>query len=97
MFMDLEARISRVIDDAIDVVNEMLDADAKLRKDPETQLGGLDSLVIVNLIVTVEEKAEQEFGRELSIYDDIELVTGQEILRTVGSLRDHIATRLNEG
>jgi acyl carrier protein len=99
--MTSEDRILAAIYDAIDEVNPMLEAEAKLEKSPSTLLAdessGLDSLGILNLVVATEASIERAFGREVMLSDDIASEDGATSFRSVQTLRDHIAGSLGDG
>jgi len=97
--MAMEDRVLEAIYAAIDELNEMLAEEAKLRKSPETPLVDgprqLDSLGMVNLVVTLESSLENTFGLALNLADALESDEMMDIFRSVGSLRDHIVGRLD--
>jgi hypothetical protein len=76
--------------EAIDVVNQQLPAGRRLAKSPETILvgpgGALDSLGIVNMVVTLEERAGEATGAPVVLLDDDAVVDEQGALRSVDSL-----------
>ena len=69
--MGNEERIQKGILSAIDELNEQLPRKQKIRKSVDSvllgQKGGLDSLGLVNLIVSVEQKIEEDFGLSVSL------------------------------
>ena len=68
----------RILYETIDVVNQQLPPARRLRKAPETVIvgasGSLDSLGIVNFIVTLEEKAGEVLGAPVQLLDEAMLV-----------------------
>jgi len=96
---DTTERITSVVYDAIDELNEQFAEENRLEKTFETALlgstGRLDSVGFVNLIVLVEEKCQDEFGLSISLTDD--LGTGDDNpLKTVGSFIDYLCRVVEE-
>jgi acyl carrier protein len=85
---------------AVDWVNGELSPDKQLIKAPETRLLGsqsvLDSMRLVSLIVTIEREVEEGFGVALTLADDRALSMQASPFRTIQSLADYIALRINE-
>ncbi|MHC4548839.1 MAG: hypothetical protein ACYTEZ_08670 [Planctomycetota bacterium] len=73
--MERNEQITQAIYDAIGELNEALGPDQALAKSPDTVLIGesstLDSLGIVTLITSVEERVERTFNHTLSLMDVI--------------------------
>ena len=71
--MENYERVSQLVYDAIDGVNQMLGPAKVLEKSPDTVLigerGKLDSLGFVNLCLCVEEKVERDLRRSISMVD----------------------------
>jgi acyl carrier protein len=88
----MDDKVQRVINGAIDRLNELLPAGGELSKDAATVLLGgnglLDSMGFVNLIVALEEEFERVFGWRVNLSD--ELAANSEI-RTIGDLRQALA------
>lgn len=88
------------INGAVDDLNEILDADERLGKSPDEPLLGrdarLDSLGLVNLIVLVEEKIQQNFGVGVTLVDERAMSQSKSPFRTLGSLADFVEEQLNE-
>jgi hypothetical protein len=86
----------RILYETIDVVNQQLPPARRLRKDPETVIvgasGSLDSLGIVNFIVTLEEKAGEVLGAPVQLLDEAMLVDQAGPLRSVATLTTYLAT-----
>jgi acyl carrier protein len=94
--MECHDRITQVIHDAIEEVNQTRDPGQAVPASPETVLigeaGQLDSLGFVALAVTIEEQIERLFNEPISV---IELVTaGEASCWTVDSLAARIAELL---
>jgi len=86
----------RILYETIDVVNQQLPPARRLRKAPETVIvgasGSLDSLGIVNFIVTLEEKAGEVLGAPVQLLDEAMLVDQSGPLRSVDTLTRYLAT-----
>jgi len=96
------ARDGRVLDaifDAIDAVNALAPEDRRIPKSEAVELlgdaAGVDSLGLINLIVTVEQQVETRFGRTISLTGDDELTRSDGPLRTVGALADYVGALLD--
>ena len=85
---------------AIDELNQLLPAEEQLEKNLETPLAGdfgrLDSAGLINLMVTTEQKAAEEFGRPILLTDDRTMSQISQVFRTLGTLADYIQQLLNE-
>jgi len=86
----------RLVYETIDVVNQQLPAARRLQKGPDTVIvgvaGSLDSLGIVNFIVTLEEKAGELLGIPVQLLDDTMLVETESPFRTVETLTSFLET-----
>ncbi|MBS1517993.1 MAG: acyl carrier protein [Bacteroidetes bacterium] len=87
-------KIHKIIFDAIDVLNEGLDIEKRISKSNDTVLYGtnsrLDSFGLVNLIITVEEKIQDETGVALNLADEKALSRKSSPFLTVGTLSAYI-------
>src|SRR5947209_14078125 len=96
---DTMERITSVVYDAIDELNEQFAEENRLEKIPETALlgnaGRLDSVGFVNLIVLVEEKCQDEFGMPISFTDDLG-TEDDNSLKTVGSFINYLCRLVEE-
>ena len=85
---------------SIEEIIESMDVKISLEKGIETPLfgntGKLDSLQLINLIVSVEQNIEDEFDFTLSLANDRALSQNHSPFRTVGSLADYIEMLLEE-
>jgi acyl carrier protein len=83
---------------AIDEVNETRPRDAKIPTDPDQPLigveGGLDSLGLVNLAVTAEEQLDARLGASLQLSALIGLSVAESPFRTLATLTDYVAAKL---
>ena len=85
----------RILYETIDVVNQQLSPARRLRKAPDTVIvgasGSLDSLGIVNFIVTLEEKAGEWLGGHVQLLDEAMIADEDGPLHTVAALTSHLA------
>jgi hypothetical protein len=97
---EIYQKIIKSIFNAIDEVNFQLDEGIELEKSTQTLLFGrsgvLDSNGLVILIVTIEEKIEDEFGVSLTIADEKALSQEKSPFISVETLADYIALLLLE-
>lgn len=82
----------------IDETNGDLPPGQQLEKSPETILfgakGRLDSMGLVNFIVGVEQRIEEDFQKPVSLTDEKAMSQRNSPFRTVGTLVDYIAELL---
>jgi hypothetical protein len=79
---------------AVDWINGELPPDRQLIKAPETRLLGsqsvLDSMHLVNLIITIEREVEDAFCVALTLVDERALSMKESPFRSIRSLADYI-------
>jgi acyl carrier protein len=98
--MSNKEKIIHSIYKAIDEVNQQFSEELRLEKSLNTSLLGgrskLDSLGFVTLIVTIEQKIEEELGISISLMDKV--VVSQQIdpFETIGALSDYIFSLIKE-
>ncbi|MGV3618486.1 MAG: acyl carrier protein [Fimbriimonas sp.] len=84
----------QIVNAAVVEINEELDDKVELAHGEEALLYGkdapLDSLALVSLIVLLEEKAHDTFGRTVTIADDRAMSQFRSPFRSVGSLTDYV-------
>lgn len=90
-----EERIAALVRSAIDEVNELLPEEARIPPEDDAALlgaaGGLDSFGLVNLIVALEQRIEDEFQVAVVLADERAMSRSRSPFRTVRTLRDYIA------
>ena len=90
--------ILNIIYSSIDEIN--LDLDEKVEKNEAEELfttnSKLDSMGLVSLIVTVEEKIQQHFGVDITLADDKAMSQTRSPFRTIESLTHYIEGLLNK-
>ena len=93
-------KIENLIINAIKEINEQLPQDQQLAKSSKTVLfgkdGKLDSLGLVNLLVTIEQNIEDGFDVSITIADERAMSQKHSPFRTVGALVDYIEMILKE-
>lgn len=87
-------RALQLVYDAIDAINPQLPQARRLRKTPETVIvgpsGSLDSLAIINFVLTLEERASDAVGAPVQLLDDTALIAENGPFRTVDALARHL-------
>ncbi len=96
----MQAKVHQAIAEAIDDLNVQLSDQSKLTASPETLLYGmdaqLDSLDLVTLIVTVEQKIEDSTGRKITLANEKALSMRNSPFRSVGALAEYALSLLQE-
>jgi acyl carrier protein len=92
--------VMKVVLDSVAELNLQLDDSQQLEISPETQLFGrgskLDSLGLVNLIVLVEEKIADSFGKSVTIADERAMSQKSSPFRTIRTLAEYLFSLLKE-
>ena len=98
--MSKRNKVLEVIYRAIDSVNSQQEKDLKLNKDPDVVLfgknGKLDSLGLINLIVSIEQNIEDEFKTSITLADEKAMSQEHSPFRNVGSMVDYIEILLED-
>lgn len=98
--MTRQGRIREAVFRAVDSVNETLAPEARIPKDLENQLFGVDgpadSIVIVNLILETEQALEGEFGVLINLITDAAMDPDTSSFATLATLEAHIGQLLQE-
>jgi len=93
-------KIENLIFDAVEEINSQLPDEKKLIKSTKTTLfgreGNLDSLELVNLVVTIEQNIEDIFDLSITIADERAMSQQYSPFRTIGSLTNYIEMLLKE-
>jgi len=94
--MDKREQVLKSIFSAIEEVNEMLSEEERLKSSETTLLSGdageLDSLGLINFMVALESRVNEEFELSLSLIEELE--NPEQPLKSVGSLADFIVSKL---
>jgi acyl carrier protein len=92
--------VLKVVLDSVSELNLQMEDSHQLELSPETLLFGrgskLDSLGLVNLIVLVEEKTANAFGKSVTIADEKAMSQKNSPFRTVQTLADYLFSLLKE-
>lgn len=98
--MTTKNKIVKIIYVSIDEINSTQGTDKMIRKALDSILygndGGLDSLGLVNLIVSIEENINNEFDVAISLADEKALSQNNSPFRSVDTLAEYILGLLNE-
>ena len=90
----MRKKIISIVFQAIDLVNEQNDQDELIEKSETTSLYGsdskLDSLGLINLIVSVEQIIEEVFDITITLADERAMSQKNSPFRTIGSLTNYI-------
>ncbi len=85
---------------SIDEVNSQMSKDEKLIKSPDTVLYGesssIDSIGLINIIVTVEQNIEDDFEKSITLADQKAMSQKQSPFKTVESLAKYIQILIEE-
>ena len=96
--MSADQKVVAAINSAIDDLNEVLEPEEQLAKSADVALIGqdarLDSLGLVNLIVLVEEKIQQQFGVDITLVDERAMSQSKSPFRTLGTLAEFVQEQL---
>ena len=91
-------RVSDLVREAVQRLNRELHYDSLRDPKRETPLFGgessIDSLSLVSLVVELETRVEEEFGRDVVLADAGAMSSRRSPYRTVGSLTDLVLERL---
>ena len=91
-------KLNNLVLSAVDEVNELLPKDQKLEKSLDTGLFGaaanIESLTIINLIVAVEEKFENEFNKTMNLSEKVFFIENPP--QTLGTLSEYILDIMGE-
>ena len=91
-------KLNKLVLSAVDEVNELLPKYQKLEKSLDTGLFGaearIESLTIINLIVAVEEKFENEFNKAINLSEKVFFLENPP--KTLGTLSEYILDIMGE-
>jgi len=93
-------KIVQTVMESIDELNWQLPKEEKLEKSIDTALfgaaGNLDSLGLISLVTTVEQKIEENFSMTVILLDDIEALEEENPFETIKTLSDYVASILEK-
>ena len=92
--------ILNAIFNAVDEINEQLASNQTIDKTVEEELfgkkGKLDSLGLVNFIVSTEQNIEDSFDIHITLTDERAMSMQNSPFRTIGTLNDYIKVLIKE-
>ena len=95
------SQLIKVIHQSIDELNENLNEGKPLNKTDNTILfgkgGQLDSLVLVNLFVLIEQNIEDKLDATITIADERAMSQKNSPFKTIGTLTNYIDMVLKQG
>ncbi len=98
--MQNKERVTKVVFNVIEEINQELPDNQQLEKSRETVLFGrlseLDSLGLVNLIIATEQAIEEEFGVTITIADERAMSQKNSPFKTLGALIDYACLLLEK-
>lgn len=98
--MTQNEKITQLIFDAIDDINAQLSKEQQLEKSIDTALygeeGKLDSLGLVNFIVAVEQKIQDELGLNITLATEKAMSQKNSPFKSVQSLLSYLTLLLGE-
>jgi len=96
----MKDKILGIVSETIDEFNALASDDQQLEKELDAPLyggrGKLDSLGLVNIMVSVEQKAKDEFGVVIEVANEKAISQENSPFKTVGSLVNYIEKLLKE-
>ncbi len=94
------AEVQSAVASAIDELNQSRPADRQIGKSDETVLYGagsvMDSLGLVNLIVSIESAVGERFGVAITLADEKAMSLRNSPFRSVGTLGAYVHQLVNE-
>jgi len=94
----MQNKITNIIYESIEEINEFLDENEKIKLSLNTFLLGdksnLDSLKFFNLILSIERKIKDNLNKEILLTDNDESIFESNNFKTVRDLRDYISSLL---
>jgi acyl carrier protein len=93
-------KVVQAVMESIDELNWQLPKEEKLEKSIDTLLfgseGKLDSLGLISLVTTVEQKIEEDFGMTVTLLDDLETLGEENPFETIQTLSDYVSSILEK-
>ena len=98
--MSIENQVEQILFSAIEEINEQLPSNHKIVADKSTMLFGkeglLDSLTLVNLIVSAEQKVQETMNIAITLADDRAMSQKNSPFKSVESLANYIVLLVKE-
>lgn len=96
----MKDKVLEIVSEIIDEINALASDDQQLEKELDAPLyggmGKLDSLGLVNVMVSVEQKAKDEFGVVIDVANEKAISQENSPFKTVGSLVNYIEKLVKE-
>ena len=93
-------KVMQSVFDAIDELNGQFPKEERIEKSIDSVLfggeGTLDSLGLISLVTTVEQKVEEDLGITVTLLDDIDVLEGENPFKTIKTLSDYITSILEK-
>ena len=93
-------KVTQSVFDAIDELNGQFPKEERIDKSIDSALfggeGTLDSLGLISLVTTVEQKIEEDFGITVTLLDDIDVLEDENPFETIKTITDYIASILEK-
>lgn len=90
----------KIVMSAIDEVNDSIEGEVKIGKEPNVELMGpdavADSLTLVRLFLAVERITEELVGKEITLIADTAFETEESHLATVNSLTQYVQNLISD-
>ena len=97
--MDKKKLVKEAIYDSIDEVNDQLLPQQRIDKEINTILIGkdakIDSMALVNLLVSIEDKIEKKFDTNISLFNEEAFGREDSYLKTINTLIKFIENKID--
>ena len=98
--MSIENQVDQILFAAIEEINQQLPSNQTIKAEKSTMLFGkdgvLDSLTLVNLIVTVEQKLQESMNATITLADERAMSQKNSPFKSVESFANYIVMLLKE-
>ena len=96
----MKEKVEKIIKDAVDELNEQIEAEKMLNYSPDTRLIGkhaeIDSMEFVTLVTIIEELVGDEFDKDIRIVSDKAFSKERSPFYSIGTLTDFVVELLEE-
>jgi hypothetical protein len=90
--------VLKIIYEAVDELNDQLPTESRIEKVADMPImgmeGGLDSMALISLIVAVDQKAEEQFGKVTNLASALMTDSESDPPNTLGALADLLSKLL---
>ncbi len=94
-----KGQVMKILYHVVDLYNKQ-EEESRISKEPGTKLVGenavLDSLGLVNFILTLESELKENFASEISLTDENIISDQDGPFQSIDNLADYIVNKLNE-